>query len=236
LIPQLAISFFYHIDPCSALDPFCESYFVLKERKPMKKMMLFVLALCLSFTAVGTAFAETAVTEATSAEKPAAEMTAEEIYQAGLEAFGAADYGKALEYYQQAAEAGHKEAWGTIAYLYLMGLGMEQDYGKALEYYQKAADLGDVSGLFNIGFMYQNGQGVEQDYDKAMECYQKAADLGEAYGYAGIGELYRCGYGVEKDLAKAAEYFKKARDLGADSPEILQTLNELGVDVPAEVR
>ena len=78
----------------------------------MKKMMLFVLALCLSFTAVGTAFAETAVTEATSAEKPAAEMTAEEIYQAGLEAFGAADYGKALEYYQQAAEAGHKEAWG----------------------------------------------------------------------------------------------------------------------------
>ena len=64
----------------------------------MKKMMLVALVLCLCFAVFGgSAFAEAAATE-----KPAAEL-----YQAGLEALDAEDYGKALEYYQQAAEAGY---------------------------------------------------------------------------------------------------------------------------------
>ena len=64
----------------------------------MKKMMLVALVLCLCFTVFGgSAFAETVTTE-----KPVAEL-----YQAGLDAFNAEDYGKALEYYQQAAEAGY---------------------------------------------------------------------------------------------------------------------------------
>ena len=64
----------------------------------MKKMMLVALVLCLCFAVFGgSAFAEAAATE-----KPAAEL-----YQAGLDAFNAEDYGKALEYYQQAAEAGY---------------------------------------------------------------------------------------------------------------------------------
>ena len=50
--------------------------------------MLFILALCLCFTIFGAALAETA-----AAEKPAAEMTAEELYQAGLGV--EQDYGKA---------------------------------------------------------------------------------------------------------------------------------------------
>ena len=53
----------------------------------MKKIILFVLALCLCFTAIGTALAETAATEA-----PAAEMTAEELYQVGNDALDAEDY------------------------------------------------------------------------------------------------------------------------------------------------
>ena len=72
----------------------------------MKKIMLFVLALCLCLTAVGAAFAETAVTEAPAADKPAAEMTVEELYQAGKDAYDAGDYGKTVEYFQLAADAG----------------------------------------------------------------------------------------------------------------------------------
>mgnify|MGYP007092201897 FL=1 len=63
----------------------------------MKKIMLFVLALCLSFAVFGgTAFAETAASEAPAAEAaeteaPKAEMTAEELYKAGEVAFYAED-------------------------------------------------------------------------------------------------------------------------------------------------
>ena len=44
----------------------------------MKKIILLILALCLCFSAFGAAFAETA-----AAEKTVAEMTAEELRQAG---------------------------------------------------------------------------------------------------------------------------------------------------------
>ena len=101
--------------------------------------MLFILALCLCFTIFGAALAETA-----AAEKPAAEMTAEELYQAGLDAYSAKDYGKAMEYCQLAADLGNIESWRSIGYLYQWGLGVEQDYGQAMKYYQQAADLGET--------------------------------------------------------------------------------------------
>ena len=80
----------------------------------MKKMMLFILALCLGFAVIGgSAFAETA-----QAEAQAAEMTAEELLQAGQDAVKAEDYGKALEYYQLAADLGNAEG--------LRGIGNEE--------------------------------------------------------------------------------------------------------------
>ena len=109
--------------------------------------MLFLLVLCLCFTAVGAAFAETTATEAPAAEKPVAEMTAEELYQAAKEAAGVEDYGKALEYLQLAADLGNAGGLRGIGYLYTMGLGVEQDYDKALEYYQLAADKGDTGAM-----------------------------------------------------------------------------------------
>ena len=116
----------------------------------MKKIILFILALCLCFTVFGgSAFAEVA-----AAEKPAAEMTAEELYQAGGEAIAAEDYGKAMEYYLLSADQGNAEAWRVIGNLYLDGLGVEQSSDKALEYYQRAGDQGDAKAMFNIAITY----------------------------------------------------------------------------------
>ena len=101
----------------------------------MKKTLLFILALCLCFTAFGAAFAETAAAEARTAEKPAAEMTAEELYQAGRDAINAEDYGRAMEYFQLAADAGNAEGWRDLGNMYADGLGVEPDYNRAMEYY-----------------------------------------------------------------------------------------------------
>ena len=139
----------------------------------MKKIMLFVLALCLCFTAFGAAYAETA-----AAEKPAAEMTAEELYQAAREAVGMEDYGKAMEYFQLAADLGNAEGWRDIGYLYEYGLGVEQDYAKALEYYSLAVERGVPEGMFEIGRCYDLGQGVKKDLDKAAKWYRRALDAG----------------------------------------------------------
>ena len=165
----------------------------------MKKIIVFVLSLCLCFTVFGGfAFAESAV-----ADVPAAEMTAEELYQTGLDALDAEDYGKAMEYYQLAADLGVAAAWRSIGYLYDYGYGVEQDYDKALEYYLLAADQGDPGAMFNIGLMYNFGEGVEQDYSKAAEYYQKAADQEDAEALLNLGILYCNGTGVEQDFSKA---------------------------------
>ena len=72
------------------MDPRCESY-CFEGDGNHEKGHLFVLILCLCFTAVIAVFAETAAEEA-----PKAEMTAEELFQAGKAAYDAEDYGKAI--------------------------------------------------------------------------------------------------------------------------------------------
>ena len=183
----------------------------------MKKTVLLVLVVCLSFAAFGPAFAETVATEVPAAEKPAVEMTAEELFQAGQDALDAEDYGKALEYYQLAADAGNAEGWRGIGSMYEYGDGVRQDRGKAIEYYQKAADLGDAESCAILGSMYFYGDGMKKDIGKAIEYYEKAGDLGDAESYAFLGSMYYYGGGVERNPAKAAEYYQKAADLG-DAP------------------
>ena len=117
----------------------------------MKKIMLFALALCLCFTVFGgAAFAENAAAEVPAAEKPASEMTPEELYQAGNTAYDAADYEKAIEYWQLAADAGHPEGWRSIGALYANGEGVEMDLDRALEYFQMSADRGDAKAFNNM--------------------------------------------------------------------------------------
>ncbi len=146
--------------------------------------------------------------------KPAAEMTAEELYQAGENAFLAEDYGKALEYFQLAADLGNAKGLRYIGSMYAYGTGVDRDYGKALEYYQRAADQGEASGLFSIGLLYYFGNGVEQDYGKAAESFQKAADLGDASAAVNLAYMYEHGEGVEQDYDLAQKYYLKAVDLG----------------------
>ena len=83
----------------------------------MKKIIVFVLVLCLCFAVFsGSAFAETATTEASAAEAPAievlkAEVIAEELFKAGEDAYNAEDYGKAMECFSLAGDLGNDWGW-----------------------------------------------------------------------------------------------------------------------------
>ncbi len=179
----------------------------------MRKLIATCLCLCLCLAAFGgAAFAENA-----SAETPAAQMTAEELYQAGKAAFDAEDYGKAMDYFQLAADAGNVEGWRGLGNLYANGAGVETDYNRAIEYYQRAAELGDAKAFYNIGVFYQYGMGVKPDIGQAVEYYEKAAMLDDSVACVLLGSLYQYGEWVEQDIGKAAEYYQKAVDLGDTS-------------------
>ena len=83
----------------------------------MKRAVLFALIVCLFLIAcVNAAFAEGAAKDAP--------MTAEQLWQAGDDAWKAKDYDKAMEYYQMAADQGNAEGWRSIGSLYYYGEGV----------------------------------------------------------------------------------------------------------------
>jgi TPR repeat protein len=134
------------------------------EVRTMKRVFLFAMIACLCLAAWGGA----ALGEAAATEE-AASVSAEELLQAGKDAYEAKDYGKALECWQQAADQGDAKALCYLGNLYREGNGVEQSYEKALEYWQKAADQGDTLAMCNLGGAYYNARGVEQSYEKALE-------------------------------------------------------------------
>ena len=161
----------------------------------MKKLIALFLCLCLTASIVS-------VVAETAAEAPKTEMTAEELYQAGEDAFLAEDYGKAMEYYLQAAEAGNAGGWRSVGFLYDLGLGVEQDYAKALEYYTLAAEKDVPEAMFALGDFCYEGFILEKDADKAAEWYRKALDAGyepEEEDQARLKEVLGDDYAQEQD-------------------------------------
>ncbi len=85
------------------------------------------------------------------------------------------DYVKAVEWYERAAEKGHKNAQRLLGCLYHDGKGVKQDFKKAFEWWMKAADQGDYIAQCRVGHCYEYGEGVEQSYDQALAWYTKFA-------------------------------------------------------------
>ncbi len=125
------------------------------------------------------------------------------------------DYGKALEWYQKAAELGNTVAMYTLGYMYEHGLGVEQDYAKAMEWYQKAADGGDVHAKNHISILYQ--EGLEQKDAVLLEYYKKASGLDYVDAAYQLGNMYFTGQGVEQDYGKALKLYRNAAELGRNT-------------------
>jgi TPR repeat protein len=53
------------------------------------------------------------------------------------------DYGKAIQWFQKAVDAGEPVAMYNLGLMYRDGVGVAKDYDKAREWLQKAADAGD---------------------------------------------------------------------------------------------
>ncbi len=142
------------------------------------------------------------------------------------------DYAKAIDKYEQAAEAGNPEAMYSLAQLYENGRGVEKDDAKAQELYKQAeSQITQYSEeempsnwLRVLGMLYVNGYGVEQDAEKGVELLTAAAEQEDWYAAAELGKCYYNGQGVEQDYGKAFEYNTLAADHG-----ILRAITNVGV-------
>jgi TPR repeat protein len=144
-------------------------------------------------------------------------LLAKALQDAGLAAYNAGDYKKALANFTAANQKGHMKAPRYIGLCYEHGYGVTANTKEAAKWYAIAAERGDITGTYYLGRLFETGNGVPQDYNKAFVLYQKAAQRGDiiaAPAMAALGHMYENGLGVEKNSQKAQEWFTKATATG----------------------
>lgn len=135
-------------------------------------------------------------------------------FDAGVAAYEAGDYAKALREWRPLAEQGNAAAQSALGILHYLGLGVTQDYSKAELWYRQAAKQDYAEGQHYLGNMYYFGQGVTQDYTEAARWYRRAAEQGYALGQYSYGLVYYNGQGVTEDQAEAARWFRRSAEQG----------------------
>lgn len=128
------------------------------------------------------------------------------------------DFGKAVYYYNMAAERGHKAAQENLGYCYYYGRSGEVDYEKAFHYFALGAFEGYLISLYKIGDMYQNGYYVKKNEAEAFRIYRrcletmsdKAAERIAGPVYLRLGDAFLSGKGTEPDAKSALICYQNA--------------------------
>lgn len=107
------------------------------------------------------------------------------------------DTNKALNYFQQAAEAGSAKGMYGMGIMYSQGYSVEVDAKQAIAWWEKAAEAGGVDAMVALANTY------------ALDYSELDKVTGERIVFIGASRLRR-----EEDLDKAAEWYKKALATG----------------------
>lgn len=95
--------------------------------------------------------------------------------KAGVDAWTAGDFNRAVVEWQGPASAGDPDALFNLAQAYRLGRGVEIDNARARKLYEQAASLGHVKAADNYGLMlFQEGEQA-----KAMPLIKAAAERGD---------------------------------------------------------
>lgn len=147
------------------------------------------------------------------------------------------DIGKAMFYFQKAADQGHAYAQYQWANIYRKGLGVKRDLRKAFESMQLSARQNYPQALLALSDMYLQGEGCEQSNLQFIETITQASrqDIPDAHYLLGC--LYRDGKLVERNPNRAFEYFKRAAIFGHQEAQFTVALfYEEGVGTEKNLR
>lgn len=123
------------------------------------------------------------------------------------------DYRGAFHWFQLAANQGLSGAQVGLAFLYDMGLGVEQDFDQAAHWYGLAAAQGNTDGEFDLALCYLHGEGVEQDETLARKWFSSALKHGDGgRSLNGMGLTYDLG--SQRDYTEAFRWYMKAAEVG----------------------
>lgn len=116
-----------------------------------------------------------------------------------------------LKWIKKGADAGHIDAYTSLADLYRTGGTIKKDTVKAVKYHTLAAEKGNVTSMTNLGNIYGSGRDeVKQDVELSFKFYKMAADLDYPRACYRIAYSYMNGKGTDVDHKLAHENLNKA--------------------------
>lgn len=116
-----------------------------------------------------------------TAYNPEDELSAETLYQQGLEHEKSGQLSEARKAYEKSASKGYYKAHTNLGFFYQKGLGgVSKDPKQAYTCFLKAANVGHPRAMINVATMLASGKGVTKDLEKASFWCEKAATSGDA--------------------------------------------------------
>lgn len=159
---------------------------------------------------------------------PATEADAK--VKAGVDAWQAGDYAKAVDLWRPLASAGNADAQFNLAQAYRLGRGVPADAKAGEDWYRKAAMQDHVQAQSNYGLIrFQNG-----DRAGAMPWLQKAAEKGDPRAQYVVGTALFNGEPLPRDWVRAYALMTRAAATGL--PPAVTSLSEMDKYIPLDQR
>jgi cell division septation protein DedD len=134
--------------------------------------------------------------------------------QAGVDAYNAGDYKRAIDEWMPAAAKNDPDALFNLGQVYRLGKGVKPDLKVAEQYYQRAANLGHVVAQANLGALYLDRKSPLFDPDKGVTWLKKASYAGNALSRYMLGVVYFNGEYVTEDYIEAYAWISLSAQQG----------------------
>jgi len=146
--------------------------------------------------------------------------------KAGVDAWSAGDFARAVAEWEGPAAAGDPDALFNLAQAYRLGRGVDVDNARARAFYEQAASLGHVKAADNYGLMlFQEGE-----QEKAMPMIRAASDRGDPRAQYVLGLSHFNADYAPRDWVRAYALMTLAN--GAGLPQASDALAQMDRFVP----
>lgn len=150
--------------------------------------------------------------------------------RAGVTAWEAGDYNRAVAEWRPLAVQGDADAQFNIGQAYKLGRGVPQDFNEAVAWFRRAADQGHLQSEDNLGLvLYEMGQKGD-----ALPWLQRSASRGEPRAQYVLGAELFNGERLSRDWVRAYAFMKRASDAGLQRASA--ALVQMDQHIPLEQR
>ncbi|XP_052269966.1 protein sel-1 homolog 1-like isoform X1 [Dreissena polymorpha] len=119
------------------------------------------------------------------------------------------DYVQAYQYFQVAANRGHKKALEYLGFGHLLGDYVSHDPKRALQIFEELSNKGSPRGQLGLGFSYAAGLATNSSQAKALIYFTFSALGGDPLALMVMGYRSLSGIGVEAKCETALTYYRK---------------------------